>query len=320
MAKGSTNGIVRGKKGNTVFYKITNSNNKEKQGWREYTPVVKNPNTDGQKYQRAIMATVMRAYAAGKAIFDHAFEGTARGGDSMNRFRKLNAKALRAAVVDDIQSGHQLEDQVGRVVGPGIVVPVPWNYIISEGNYAQNLFTYDDGYKLPAATSAETVAAYALRNNLIAGDIYTLCVFYISSTLPVFVADPNVNEVLAEQFPCNFAFIRMTVKSGLADVNDAVATYGQLFDIEMSDASLAFSGATTIATVLDLENAIEAGVDAGSMGMIRSRDNEYLRSNTTMICTDGKQWGIASGYILKAWSEQNQRLGQSDLILEGGNF
>lgn len=88
MAKGSTNGVIRGKKGNTVYYKITNSNNKEKQGWREYTTEVANPQTEGQIDQRVKMAAVNNLYRALKPIIQRGWENHKYGDESRRAFLK----------------------------------------------------------------------------------------------------------------------------------------------------------------------------------------------------------------------------------------
>lgn len=320
MAKGSINGIIKGKKGNTVFYKVANSNNKEKQGLREYVPVVRNPKTDGQKYQRAIAATVMRAYAAGKAIFDHSFQGIQNGGRNMNHFRKLNMNLLRSLVNAEVAAGTEAAMSQARIVAPGIVAPVPNQYQISAGSYNQNLFVYDSGYKLPAATSAETVAAYAERNGLVAGDIYTICMFVVDNTTLLFTAVAGSSDAVAKQFRSEFVFARLTVKSGLASVTDAVATFGQLFDIETSTYMPALNSATTIATALTIDAIFASKYIGGSIGIIRSRDNEDLRSNSVMVFEGETNFGIGTPYLLDAWSKETQSLSQSPLILEGGNF
>ena len=82
MAKGSTNGVIRGKKGNTVFYKIKNSNNKEKQGWREYNAEVANPQTDGQMAQRVKLAAVNNLYRDLKDVIRRSIENKKYGDES----------------------------------------------------------------------------------------------------------------------------------------------------------------------------------------------------------------------------------------------
>lgn len=320
MAKGSFNGVMRGKKGNTVFYKLTNSNNKEKQGLREYIPVVRNPKTDGQKYQRAIAATIMRAYSLGKAIFDHSFQGITPGGRNMNQFRKLNMNVLRALINDEINNNTEAANSQARVVAPGVMSPVPNKYQISAGTYDQNLFVYDSGFKLPAATNEETVAAYAQRNGLVAGDIFTICMFVVDNTTLLFSAVPESADAVSKLFRCEFSFARLTVKSNLATNTDAVATLGQLFDIETNKPMLGLTAATAIATPITIDAVFASKYIGGSIGIIRSRDNEDLRSNSVMILEGQTNFGIGTPYIIDAWTKSLGQLSQSSLILEGGNF
>ena len=94
MAKGSFNGVIRGKKGNSVFYSITNSNNKEKQGIREYQAVVSNPQSDGQIDQRVKMQAVNNLYRALKPIITRGWENHKYGDPSRRAFLK---KALGAS-------------------------------------------------------------------------------------------------------------------------------------------------------------------------------------------------------------------------------
>lgn len=320
MAKGSINGVIKGKKGNTVFYRVTNSNNKEKQGLREYVPVVANPKTEGQLYQRAIVATIMRAYAAGKEIFDHSFQNVKTGGMSMNHFRKINIDKLRSTILYDVAENLEANEAQGRVVAPGVTVPVAGTYIISEGELEQDIFTYDQGFKLPTATENETVAAYAARVGLVAGDIFT-CVLFMcdSSTIVASVDDPTGSD-FSKQFNTKFAYVRLTVKENLAETTDPVATYGQLFTIEKSMPQLSISASKVISNPLSIYELGGSKYDCGSIGMIKSRDNERLRSNSTMIFENENTIGLSTPFLLPAWQRRLAYIGQSRLILEGGDL
>lgn len=65
MAKGiGLIGNMSGKLGNTVAYRLKNSNNRETQGFRVYQPNVTNPQTDQQLDQRVKMAVVTNEYRA----------------------------------------------------------------------------------------------------------------------------------------------------------------------------------------------------------------------------------------------------------------
>lgn len=93
MAKGNfITTLVRGKMGNIVGYKNTNSKNKEKQAWRGYVASISNPKSQGQALQRLIMANLTRNYGTLKPIISRAFEGIKYGGQSYHHFLKLNIK------------------------------------------------------------------------------------------------------------------------------------------------------------------------------------------------------------------------------------
>ena len=94
MAKGSFLGVKRGKLGDAVGYNVTNSNDKDKQGWRVYQPVVRNPQTDGQIDQRVKLQAVNNLYRALKSVITRGWENHKYGDESRRTFLK---KALGAS-------------------------------------------------------------------------------------------------------------------------------------------------------------------------------------------------------------------------------
>ena len=128
MAKGSQNGVLKGKRGNTVFFKIANSNNKEKQGSREYVAEVANPMTVPQATQRVKMTPAIRFYSAFKEdCLDHSFEGIKYGGQSMRHFMK---KAF------ELQTGWPFAQK-------GLAVALPGEYLMSKGSLNPIQFEFD---------------------------------------------------------------------------------------------------------------------------------------------------------------------------------
>lgn len=121
---------LRGAKGKLAGATIYQSNGKTQM--REIT-APKNPQTDAQLIQRAIMATVMKAYGAMKAITDHSFEGTTAGSATMARFQSLNAKAVRARIEEDINNGYDL-GSIYAFSKIGDAQFVPNAYVISAGS------------------------------------------------------------------------------------------------------------------------------------------------------------------------------------------
>lgn len=70
-------GPVSGKVGNMVGYVLKDS--KQTQGWREYKPNVRNPQSDGQMVQRVKMAAVNNLYRDLKEVIQRGMENTAYG-------------------------------------------------------------------------------------------------------------------------------------------------------------------------------------------------------------------------------------------------
>ena len=329
MAKGNLfQGMGRGKVGDVVFSRL---NGEQISRVRNRHP--KNPRSNSQLYQRAIMATVMQAYSAGKAIFDHSFEGYAVGAQNQRRFLSLNAKMLRQLVATDINTPLKGDAQKARVVAPGVSVPVANPFIISRGSYQQNLFTFDSTkveFKLPEAASEETVAQYAARVGLVAGDIYT---FVVLAEKKDIAYESNIHDdILSFQNYCSFGFVRLIVKDGLSNVNDAAEGYDQLFsvqtsggDFERSDAQLRdFEISLGLGIGNMLSNNASDYTNTGAIGLIRSRLDQDLRSDSVLYVKYGTtaedMFGIASEYILDEWKNATTSVGDSDLILEGGDI
>ena len=90
MAKGNAiSGNITGKKGSSIFYKVSNSNNKVTQGLREYQPVVTNPKTTSQAQQRMKLQPATNFYRGLSDVLDHSFEGQKYGGRNHSYFMKL---------------------------------------------------------------------------------------------------------------------------------------------------------------------------------------------------------------------------------------
>lgn len=292
----------------------------------------RNPKTNAQMIQRAIMATVMRAYSAGSEIFDHSFQGYAKGSMNQHRFVKLNANRLRSIVANDLNNNVALADQKGRVVAPGVQMPVAFEMIVSEGTYAQNYFTRDSDLArlriaAPAIENGEKVSQYCERNGLIPGDIYTIVTFNPDTTTnrTALYETPGVDSDFGKIFNVSFEWIRLKVKSSVLTDNTALAskvlTDGLIFDVEYS---ANYSHISDLSLVLATGNGIATKNPAsGALAVIRSREDQDLRSTSAMECVFGTEsesnWGIASQYILDAWKAAGQSVGNSEYILEGAD-
>lgn len=326
MAKGNLfQGMARGKVGDVVFSRL---NGQQVSRVRNRNP--KNPRTNAQLYQRAIMATVMQAYAAGKEIFDHSFQGYSKGAQNQQQFISRNAKLLRSLVAADLKKTDDPVNWPARLVAPGVQYPNPFEgMIISRGTYDQNLFTFikdqsqgEIDWKMQPVGTATTLGEYCVANNIIANDIYTIVILAIDLENPVFALQ-GVDAETAKEYASSFGFIRMRVKESALTSDKAIAeaTYADLFTIEKTTlptdeiSTILVSGAFNIAKLMPDTAPI------GCVGVIRSRLDEDLRSNSVMYFSDFQNpTGLSAKYVLDAWKQGTEQVGDSELILEGGNF
>lgn len=337
MAKGNMfQGMARGKVGDVVF---SRTNGEQISRVRNRHP--NNPRTNKQMYQRAVMATVMQAYSAGKAIFDHAFQGKAVGAENQRAFLSKNAKLLRGLIASELAAGTSALNCNAAVVAPGAITPVPNEYMISEGGYPQNFFEWNENAKLfviPSAVTGETVAQYAQRNGLIAGDIYTFIAMVISDSTPSFTVRGITTATTAQykpesQYPAVFVFSRLQVKDVSSNTSAAVEeSIGAYFEITASsNASIEILN-NEPGENITLDDLVSSSAfpaienNLASIGCIRSRLDQDLRSTSFMhVCSpvSGRatagMYGITSPLAIAAWQQGTESLGDSDLILEGGD-
>lgn len=323
----SSNGafaLIKGKVGGVVFYKITDSNSKDKQGQRAYVGQVRNPNTAKQQYQRAFLKTVSQMYAQGKMIFDHSFQGKQPGGQCAREFRKLNVRALRAQAISDADRGLRPTEYNSFVCAKGSMYAVPNEYIISQGTYDQKFFKWDQTekfYTVPDKTSGQTVAGYAAANGLIEGDIYTFVALIVNQNV---VAGGDGQTPYETNYKSNFLYSRFRVKDELSDT-DVIANMSQVFEqlpsslpnVDLTEILPGDGSGIRYFFAQDIP-------ELGACGCIRSREDMDLRSSSTMhllpqtgIGAPG--FGIISAFVTKYWSDDIPGVGESSLLLEGGN-
>ena len=99
-----------------------------KQVTKDRVADVRNPRSDMQMNQRAIMATALHGYSTLKEICDHSFEGITYGQKSMNYFISQNARMIRNA-----EAGVNLSLYKGNSVSNA--------YIISKGSLPEVVVT-----------------------------------------------------------------------------------------------------------------------------------------------------------------------------------
>lgn len=326
MAKGNMfQGMARGKVGDVVFSRV---NGQQVSRVRNRTP--KNPRSNAQMIQRAVMATIMQAYSAGKAIFDHSFEGKSVGSANQREFMRRNLPLLRAAVGTDYSNGNTDADCVARVIAPKSGFAVPGPYVVSNGKLPQTLYNakmelaWPTGTNVAEQTFGDFLTTFGAQ--LIPGDIYTLVVIECGGREVYGLT--NGNEPYLQQFESAFAYVQLKVKSQPAWTDEQklrlcsavpVTDVFEIYDFAGIELDTAL---TLTASVITGDNLTFEGQNAYA-GVIRSRDDSGLRSSCTLenIHPDGERnYGLATNYLLDAWKADTSSIGQSDLILEGSNF
>lgn len=331
MAKGiDINGQLRGKRGGVVYYR---TNGQQISRARNFAP--KNPKTDKQLIQRAVTATIAQMYSEGKVIFDHSFESKSVPAGSQREFLRLNMRALRAAILADINGAAGAADPAAYeeglrnyVVNPQCDTPTPGQYIISKGSFKNSplwLKITGNGVTVMfpdipqgATTLNDFIAAY----NINGGDIYTICVLTSKTEDFSRVSSPT----------SHFGFVRLKVKDTIdGTIQISAAKGSDIWEVEGYHVNTAVVNAAANALVSG-EIAIDQfdWVDPdhflpSAAGIICSREDEKLRSNTTMqivpipsTATMGN-WSVTGVSLVESWRNAAGDV-QSDLILEGGNF
>ena len=322
MAKGNLfQGMARGVVGDVVF---TRQDGQQVSRVRNRVP--RNPRSNAQLYQRAIMATIMQAYAAGKAIFDHSFQGYPVGSANQRRFMSLNTKKLRSAVSADVAYGLTGDACEARIVGPGVNYPVPFKYQVSEGSLTNNIMTGTGYLQGLSDVTDETIAAWAQRMNLQPDDIFTAVGFNCASgatPADVVYYAPGAGDEFGFQTVCDFMWARLRVKSSVFSDTTVISNavkWSQIFEYDLE------SQYTPDLTQRGLKDGIFQGDELpheGELlcaGVIRSRDNQDLRSTCVLewSWTGANDCGLTTDYLLTAWAAGATKVGDSDLILEGG--
>lgn len=318
MAKGNLFlGTGRGKVGDVVFYRKNGE-----QITRVRDRSIKNPDTEAQQIQRAVLASVSKAYQAGSAIFDHSFEGCGTGAECQNRFQKLNIDWLRSAISADLAANHGDTESVAAVVPRGASYPVPNAWIVSQGTLFQDVFdvdasAHDDEVDWKTAPDTnEKLGEYCTRLGLIDDDIFTIVAFGIVDR----TYDNTSPEIYRTAYQTRFGFLRMRVKT-TALTSTTVASSAPITDLfEFSSSEYYSPSGINVGGTIAVSSFLP-GTLACTVGVIRSRENSKLRSNCQLSIPAARvQWGIIAKYIPEFWNKYEGSIVQSPLILEGGEI
>lgn len=356
MAK--SNGFFTLRRGSTKS--LTFSVYNGKQITKDRVSSVANPKSQRQQYQRAIMATVMAAYSAMKAIEDHAFQGKSKGSENQREFMSRNLNKMRSELISYYDTNPLITAQKFVSVGPKTPTILPCAWVISRGSLQNSKFLkYDDsdhslvlpavpaelfhtyqetGTKINAGELADALGVYA-------GLQRTFLTITMDGGTPIYSVYPNVDGAGYANYLFGFArwicgpidrnqeFTSTSggINGGLEVIRKALIEWTSI-DSSYSFKSADFTDEITLSALgasakVDAEIALEsAGFDESltfAIGEITSHVDEDLRSNSEMQVrnyADSKLLGLTYDYIWDAWKNSANALGDSDVYLEGGNI
>lgn len=282
MAKGNLLlGTARGKLGDTVLYRLNGV-----QRSRVRLKEVKNPKTEPQAMQRALLGTLGTAYSYMKGIADHSFQ-TAQGSfANMRVFMKQNQGKARATGSLDYPSTN-----AGYNFNPkGEPYLRPNSYVISRGTLPNlplkelhtgdlsNGFTLDDRFQDLLKTDT-TYAAFCALLGVEVGTQLTFCIINDDT----FVGPPTAQNKPLPYGNFHYCRIILSDDSGNGDVPMFESSSGDLiinskYANSKNQGSFKFKrvGETTLALVVQgFQYAIAAACITSNYSSGR-----WLRSNT----------------------------------------
>lgn len=262
MAKGSAMGLWRGKKGSSVFYKLTNSNNAQKQGIRERVYEVSNPKTANQADQRMKLLPAQRIAGALREIIDRGWQGVDYGTKSRNAFL---SKAL------SMKSGYPFIDKDSDLTVPGqyqitkgTLTGIVCEFVQDEGNALITRLYLADDFIVDTTTTIGQLSQSILDNTpgVMEGDQLT------------FVACYTDDMDLAELTDVNYFW---DYCSFFLDPNDSTL---------VSDLSLAFVE-SQYGLSFNQKVSEDGGMLAGAVVLSRlGSTGTYLRSTAKLVVRD----------------------------------
>lgn len=119
-------GNFKGKLGNAVGYKVSQSNSGTNQGVRVYQPNIKNPKSAAQAEQRAKYAPIFATYRALKMIIDRGNESKPYGNASRVAWLR---NAFRSKDIAWIEKGNLINYPIGCVLSHGSLQNILFNTV-----------------------------------------------------------------------------------------------------------------------------------------------------------------------------------------------
>lgn len=278
MAKGSAMGLWRGKKGSTVFYKLTNSNNAQKQGIRERVYEVSNPKTANQADQRMKLLPAQRIAGALREIIERGWQGIDYGVKSRNAFL---SKAL------SMKSGFPYIDKDSDLTVPGeyqitkgSLTGIFSEFIESEGGYLNVRLYMGEGFVITSSTTIGELSQQLLDNTpgIMEGDQLTFVACYTD--------DMDLSEITLVNYYWNYV-------SFFLDPNDATLVDDLGFSFAESQYGLEFTQ----------KISPDGGILAGACILSRlGSTGTYLRSTAKLVVRSE-----LSGWFTQATKQRARR-------------
>lgn len=351
MAK--SNGFFSLRRGSTksLTFSVLNG----RQITKDRVSQVRNPRTQRQQYQRAIMATVMAAYSRMKAIEDHAFEGASGKAANQQRFMSANSRLLRSLLATSL-----VDNDVKMVaLAPKYPTVLPNPYVISEGSLpSQTVFTYapaagntraflnlNETALTSLVTGRKSVQASEVANALgiTPGLQITFVLINFAGGSALY---PGTGQTGDKYGNFDFAYSRLCfqkhfesseINFGEEDDNRAKAmiavagmfdnfadgenTTPAIYDRIADNSHISASGENWGYAAEDLVPEFDDSTTQ-AFGIITSVVDTDLRDNAVMVAnldSASNSIGLHPQYILDAWQGQGLIIGDSDKYLEGGD-
>lgn len=255
MAKGNSFiGLVTGKLGDIVGYRIANSADKVTQGWRPYIATVANPQTEAQSIQRLKMSPAVNFYRALGTVLNNAWQGQKYGTQSRNYF--MSVAMSQTTGIPFITKGDKRF--------------YPGEYQVAQGSLARQSVTAIADNLLttslisPGVTGSWGEFSQGLINRNFGiknGDKLTF----------IFVGTNSVGEYLPAY---SYVILDTTNTTAATEI--------------IASSNLSFAGADGAALQVGVINAV-TDIVAGAVILSRldtSAGTSWLRSNSTMFVTD----------------------------------
>ena len=311
MAKGNMLlGQARGSVGDVVF-SVENGQQISKIRVRE----PRNPQTDKQQIQRAIMATVVKAWSILSPIIRFAWVSTTKGQYNQYEFTSLNVKALRNTYAADEKETRGYQYYNCHCIYPNAASAVLNGYQISSGNLANNQFIrgwYNQRatFSLPAPKAGDTVKKYASRIKLAKTDRFLFVFMYTDGEILWNYPDAAGNEYATVR-RYHVGYLHLKPRDGFKTDTTELSTMGQLFEVIEKDGCWENIEKLPVTTKLNAETLDVYYHDYPcALGVIKYRGKATKRSSSLMyvdrdphgtIATPGAS-GLTIPFILDSWN------------------